>query len=379
MKRQRSGGWCGWFMIGLALPAAAWGAPAPLAHHTFEEGVSGWTAMGAKSKVTLTRDAAHVKEGKAALQFDYTVAKGEMGLLLLPATEIPLPKAKSFRFWVRADSATTLGVSLQEKQGGRYSAAVAAPKDQWQLVELALSDFILGEGKDDPKDPDNRLDLDQVEAVGIVDLAEFFAQIEDEGIRDLLGGQPGSHTLYVDDFTVNDEALPEAAAANGEVRLDRFDRPQLQWVVVGDVLVSPIRSAGGGGSAEGGLKADYRQGPGKIAGLVRRLPRGSLSGMERVMLDVASSRATEIVVQLEEKSGGKYNKQVSIPGNSQAQKLSLALSEFTASADSMDDDGKLDLDQVTQLLILDLSGFTGVDEGDNTVRVSNLRAVKAGR
>src|SRR5689334_13675685 len=88
MKRHGLGWQCGAFIIGLALPAVAWGAPAPLVHHTFEEGVSGWTAMGAKGKVALTRDAAHVKEGKAALQFDYTVAKGEMGILMLPAAEV---------------------------------------------------------------------------------------------------------------------------------------------------------------------------------------------------------------------------------------------------------------------------------------------------
>jgi hypothetical protein len=379
MRRLKRGWRYGWFMIGVALPAATYGGSAPLVHHTFEEGVSGWTAMGTNSKVALTREAAYVKEGKAALQFDYAVGKGEMGALMLPTSDGALAKTKSFHFWVRADHTTTLAVALQEKQGGRYSALFMAPKDGWQQVELALSDFILGEGKDDPKDPDNQLDLDQVEGVGITDLAQVFAQIEDDTLRELLGGQPGSHTLYLDDFAVSDEALPEAAtAADGEVRLDRFDRPQLQWLAVGDVLLSAVRGAGlGEARAESGLKAEYRQGPGKIAGLVRHLPHGKLSGMERVMLDVASARPTEIVVQVEEKSGGKYNKQVSIPGDSKVQKLSLAFSEFTASGDSKDDNARLDLDQVTQILILDLSGFTGVEEGDNTLRVSNLRAAPA--
>jgi hypothetical protein len=221
-----------------------------------------------------------------------------------------------------------------------------------------------------------------VEAVGITDLAQFFAQSEDTTLRELLGGQPGTHTLDLDEFAVSDEAPPEAAAVEGEVRLDRFDRPQLQWLAVGDVLLSQTRGAPTAvGRAESGLKAEYRQGPGKIVGLVRLVSRGKLIGMERLLLDVASARPTEVIVQVEERSGGKYNKQVSIPGDSRVQKLSLAFSEFTASGDSKDDNTRLDLDQVTQMLILDASGFTGVEEGDNTLWVSNLRAsaARAGR
>jgi hypothetical protein len=373
MHSQRLGGWRGWCLAIAALPAAAYGASAPLIHHTFEDGVSGWTGIGVNSKAALTRDAAHVKEGKAALQFDYTVEKGEMGALRL-TPDPAFAKAKSLRFWVHADAPTTLAVVLHEKQGGRYSAAIAAPADAWQQVEIAPSDFTLRTDKDDPKDPNSRLDLDQIEAIEIFDLAQIFAQIEEPTLRDLLGAKPGAHTLFVDDFTVSEDALPEAPAVEGELRLDRFERPQLQWIAVGDVLISRAK---GEGQAEGSLKADYTQGPGKIVGVVRPLPHGKLVGMERLRLDVASARPTELVIVLEESSGGKYNTRISIPGELKVQKLSLKLSEFDPSSDSKDNNTQLDLDQVTQVIVLDLSGFTGVDEGDNTLRLSNLRAVPA--
>jgi hypothetical protein len=92
---------------------------------------------------------------------------------------------------------------------------------------------------------------------------------------------------------------------------------------------------------------------------------------------VSSARPTEIIIQLEEKGGGKYNRQVSIPGDSKVQKLSLTFSEFTAAGDSTDDNGRLDLDHVKQILILDMSGFTGAEEGDNVFRVSHLAAAPA--
>ena len=126
MDSQRLAGWRGWCLAIAALPAAAYGASAPLIHHTFEDGVSGWTGIGVNSKAAVTREAGHVKEGKAALQFDYTVEKGEMGALRL-APDPAFAKAKSLRFWVHADAPTTLAVVLHEKQGGRYSAVIAAP------------------------------------------------------------------------------------------------------------------------------------------------------------------------------------------------------------------------------------------------------------
>src|SRR5262249_18256634 len=161
---------------------------------------------------------------------------------------------------------------------------------------------------------------------------------------------------------------------SGVVPLDRFDRPQLQWLAVGDVLLSPARiPSEAGGPEQNGLKAEYSQGPGKIVGLVRRLPRGKLKDTARLLLDVSSSHPAELVIEIEETGGGKYLKQVSIPGDSRLQKLSLPFSEFTAAADSKDDDGRLDLDQVVQIVLLDLRGFGGAEVADNTLQVANLR------
>ncbi len=46
-------------------------APAPLMRHAFEDSDGGWTGMGTNAKVFITHDAAKVKEGSGALQFDY--------------------------------------------------------------------------------------------------------------------------------------------------------------------------------------------------------------------------------------------------------------------------------------------------------------------
>jgi len=49
--------------------------------------------------------------------------------------------------------------------------------------------------------------------------------------------------------------------------------------------------------------------------------------------------------------------------------------DFKAADDSHDNNDKLDLDQVNQVLILDVNGLLGMTEGDNTLWIGNLKAV----
>jgi hypothetical protein len=367
-----------WYSLAVLAMAAAGASAetAPLMRHTFEEGVGGWTTLGQSGKVAVTHEPAHVKEGKAALQFDYRIGPDEQSVLLLPTPDGGLAKLKSLRFWVQADHATPLIAMLQEQDGGRYVALFSVPKDQWQQVELSPSDFMLSEGPNDPKDPDNRLDLDRVSAFGIGDMGQFFAQAKEPGLAELLGVKTGPHTLYLDDFAASEEALPEAAAStSGEVNLDTFARPQASWLGIGGVHLS----VGPGGGADRGraLRVEYRQVSGKIDAFARRVRRGALAGAERLMLDVASAKPARLVVQLEEADGGKYNTTVEVPGESAVQKLSLKLADFTAAEDSKDTNDRLDLDQINQVVILDATGLADTVDQDNTLRISRLSASRA--
>lgn len=366
--------WCLAAVLGMTAAAAgAWADTAPLLRHTFEDDTAGWMVFGQGGKVSVTREAARVKEGKGALQFDYAIGKGQIAALLLPTPDGALAKAKSFRFWIKADQTTPLVVMLQEQGGGRYVSLFTVPKDQWQRVELSPADFSLSDGPGDPKDPDNRLDLDQVSAVGIADMGAFFAQANDAALADLLNVKTGPHVLALDELVVSEEALPESGGpAAGEVSLDRFARPQVSWIGVGGVRLS-----GAAGGAAGGLQAEYHQAPGKIAGFAKRVPHGTLAGAERLLFEATSAKPARLVVQLEEAGGGKYNTTVEVPGGSALQKLSLKPAEFTEAEDSKDSNGHLDLDQVNQVLFLDASGLLDMADEDNTLRISSLRVSRA--
>src|SRR5207245_193712 len=136
-------------------------------------------------------------------------------------------------------------------------------------------------------DPDGKLDLDQVEGIGIVDLGMFFAQADNGEMSALFGIKLGPCTAYIDDFTVtNEPLLPTSSSLNGDFRIDTFLRPQSSWVGVGVLGVSV---ASGKPLDAKGIKIDYHQTPMKPAGVFRAVQRGKLAGASKLVFDAAST------------------------------------------------------------------------------------------
>jgi hypothetical protein len=353
---------------GMALAQQTPPAPAPLIHHTFETDPAEWMGLGTTAMVSLTHDADHVKEGKGALQFDYAANKGELNALLLPIPDGTLTKMKSLHFWIRADYPTVFAVSLQEKDAGRYSAVFSAPGKTWQEVQLEPADFVLGEEANDPKDPDGKLDLDQVNSIAIADYGQIFVQTDNADLQALFHIQKGPHTLNLDEFTVSAE--PISPAEGKERMLDTPSRPQISWLGLGDVKV--IRATGKP-LVGPGLRADYHQSPTKIMGLLKRIPRGRLKGMDQILFTAAATKPTKLVLQLEQVGGGKYRTIVDVPGSSEAKEFSLPFTGFEMTDDSGDRNGHFTPDQVNQIVILDASGIVDGADTDNTLWINKLR------
>ena len=352
------------------------GAQTTLIKHSFDESVEGWTAFGDSASISVTNDAANVKSGKGALKFAYKLAKGEIDALALPTPNAMLGKMKSLRFWIKSDHVSPFIVSLAEHEGGKYNAVFTAPSNKWQLVELAPTDFLLAVDKNDPKDPNGKLDLDQVENLTMVDVGTFFAQSDNGELTKIFNIKPGAHTVYLDDFAVTEDIVPAAAnSLNGDFRIDTFVHPQVAWIGLGTLSIS----AADGKPLDGrGIKVEYHQTPMAFAGIIRGISKGKLTGATKLSFDLASTKPAKFIVQLEEVSGGKYNyTMVSLDGGGVAKRVELPFSEFTASEDSKDDNGKLDLDQVKSILILDISGGLENADSDNTLWLGVIRAIGA--
>ncbi len=372
MKRS-FGIWLGGALAVTSLSAVAQTSPA-IIKQSFEESDGGWMSVGMGGTVSVTHDAANVKSGKAALQFDYSIKKGDVSALLYPTLDGVLAKAKSMRFWVKADTGAVLAAALQEADGGRYIAMFTVPAGKWQQVELATSDFLLSEDANDPPDPDGKLDLDKVENIALTDVGQILAQAENADLKRIFNLKRGAHTLYVDDFTVTEEALPALLSSEFGTVLDSFMRPQVGWFAIGDMKVA---STSGAPLSGRGIQLDYHQSFGKFVGVIRKIPRTALVGKNTLSLDIASTRPAKLLIQVEEKTGGKYNVMVDVAGGKALKTLTIPFADLKAADDSKDNNDKLDLDQVNQVLVLDVNALLNMTDGDNTLWIGSVRAITA--
>ncbi|MFI5385900.1 MAG: carbohydrate binding domain-containing protein [Fimbriimonadales bacterium] len=347
-----------------------------LPHHTFAESTGGWAVFGqpsANAKVSLTRDAAHLKVGSGSLQFDYGVAKGEINVLMLNTPDGGLAKMKSIRFWIQSDYTVPVGVVLQEKDGGNYMARFTAPKGKWQRAEIALSDFTLNTGPTDPKDPDGHLDPDQVQSIMIFDLDQMFVQ-GDPAMATIFGVVSGAHSLYVSDFEAAPDALNSVTASSGnELTIDSLARPQVQWLGIGTTSMSVIPTSSLESAA---LKVAYHVSPGHPAGVIRAVAPGFMTGATQLSFKAASEKPIKLMVQLEESDGGKYNTVIELPGGSTSKQITVLLSDLKAGDDSKDTNSKLDAELINQLLVVDLTGMADQTTQDNTLQIGKVTATK---
>jgi hypothetical protein len=347
----------------------------PVLATPFDKDANGWTALGEKTKAEVESDTV---SGKNALRFDYTVAKGAMGFLLLPVNANEISTAKAVRMQVKTDYPTTVVVTLQEqdagKEQGRYMAYFYSPGGKWQDVSLGATDFILSTDTNDPKDPNNKLDMDKVAAIGMGDVKQMMAQADDSALTELLGVVRGDHKIWLRDFKLTTETLPGVAFMTpSDARLDTFGHPQAGWMGVGDVKLS---NHSGSPLTGRGLKATYTQGPSRIAGIVRTVPMGRLTGKKALDVAFSSDKDSKIIIQVEERGGGKYNVMMDVPAGASLKEFNLPFNEFRAADDSKDTNDQLDLDKVYQVIILDLAGPVGMAPSDreNNFYVSRIRA-----
>lgn len=344
---------------------------APLIKTAFETETGGWAAFGDGAKVSVTQEKGKTKDGKGSLLLDYALEKNKPNSLYLPIEGGKLAKMKSLRFWVRADHTAPLVVTLQEKDGGRYNAIFTAPGGQWQQVELNTNDFTLATDANDPKDPDGKLDTDKVETISVADLGTYFLQSDDVNLTKLFPSPTGAHTLLLSDFAVRSDAAGLVAVNGKTLALDGLNRPQLGWLGLGGITLAAATEKPLDGKS---LKATYHESAGKFCGMIRSVPTGGLAGKTHLEFSIASASSMTLLVQLQEQGGGKYNLIVEVPSAKERKDVAQAFTDFKAADDSKDDNGKLDLDQVKAILILDMGGLLEGAEVDDTLWISGLRA-----
>jgi hypothetical protein len=353
-----------------ALSALAQHESPTLLFQTFDKDASGWTAMGDGAEVRTTRDAARARPGHAALEFTYDIAPKRFAGAVLGAPE-SIGRMRSLRFWARSDHNTALGVLLAEKKpgGGNYVAWFWAPANAWQAIELTPAEFTAADGPNDPVDPDGKLDVDQVNGIGVFDLAQYFSQFPAGPALPLsVAAQSGRHSLWLDSFEVSAgaPALPTAAAETAPI--DPPGRGFLQWIAPGQM---DLRVSGADGPlGAGALQASYHPVEGRIELLVRRVPNAQLAAARRLVFDIASEReaALMVVIEMTQPGGGtgpRFTMPVYPPGGREVFHVDLKLADFHGP-------GQFDPARWRTIAIIETPS---ADAGPNTLWVANLAAV----
>jgi hypothetical protein len=350
------------WIVGLLLLAFAQQEPETLLR---QKGALGWTALG---------DGSEIRDTDVGMRFSYDVAPRKLSGAVIGAPQ-GFERMRSIRFSVETDHDTAMAVLLSEKKpgGGNYAAWFWAPAHVRQQVELTPADFSITDGAGDPLDADGKLDLDQVEGMGIFDLAQFFLAMPghpDFPVAMNIAG--GRHSATLEDFAVIAGPEPPPAAGGKVVTLDSFDRSFLDWVALGGMKLE--LSPAGNPLGKRAMQASYRQRDGQLTLLVRRVGNPALSKAKRLEFDIASEREVTLVIALEMKKQGpgggegpRFSLPIYPPGGKELFHVALDLSDFKGPS------GAFDPAQWRSIAILDPAAGGGADAA-NTIWIGNMEA-----
>jgi len=320
------------------------------------------------SKFAITHEAASVKSGKGALSYSYEVTPKLVRVLALQRP-IDLTGMKSLHLWVKCSHATSVIVGLAEASGASYQANAHCPAGTWQEIAVNLDELTADEPA---KDPNGKLDLDQVGAITILDVAGFVALF----LPDL----KGARTMMLDDIGFSSKPV---AATTGPAQVtrvvpihmvDNFETSVIRWMPLSlefadspkfnlfDAPVAVDKDVPTGGGKQS-LKFSYPRKGKKVHGVMRSLEKVDLSKATTLDLAVKCSHDGTFFVAIEEKDGSRYNMKIDLLlGDWKS--FSWPLTEFKIADDSQDDNGKLDPEQIKQITIADATLLLGGGEAD---------------
>ncbi len=361
-----------WILLSLSAITAA--AAPPLFHSTFEDGPGTWITMGENCAFRLTPQPADRREGHASLVFDYNIGQKAFGAAILPVKPGALNTLGEIHFWIKTDYATSTLVILSEKGGGNYSAIAWSPGGAWQEVRMAPDDFTLSEGRNDPPDPDGKLDLDQLQGIGIADLGQIFSGgVPNPDIPIVVVPHSGKHTLLINDF----EALEGSAPRKDKLAIDPLDFPQLSWFSPGGATFR--RDTSNDHVPGVAIEVTYTEVPDSIVYFARSLPREIPAKITHISFDIASEQPAQLLFGLQQKGNGsgegpRYNTVVEVNGGGKPDHRDLSLSGFTLDKNGPPDpNGGLNITRAKLLSLADISTIANMAHGPNKIWITNLR------
>jgi len=356
-----------------AVVSAQLPGPGALASWTFEDGIGEFQSADPDATAKTTQDA-NVARGEghgAVLEYSYITEAGKLGGVF-GQTQGDMSTARSLRFWLRTSEPAIMLAMFSEADGSAYHAGFVSLPDRWQEIALDVSEFQLG---DDSTDENDRLDSEQIAGLGIVDATGFLAQLA-ESAPFLIPPELGPRMFWLDDVSVSAEPVPPrwtVTQVDGKraVRLDSFESSPLLWVAIAGQGVTLDYDTDYKVDGDFSLRLQYDLPPNKIVGLMTSLAGVDLTGVKHLRLWLMAEVATSVIVTMKERDESDYSHMLELQPSDTLQLVSIDLSEMTLGDDSTDENGQLDMDQVKELTLADVSMMVGKPVSTNTLWIDD--------
>jgi len=306
-----------------------------------------WSAVDPEAVLSITREAANVATGRGALELAYSPRQGVFEQISFSGLGVEQASVLSLK--IKATSATSLSIGVEEQNGAMYQGLLRAAADKWVGVSVSLDELVLAENS---QDDNGRLDPDQLRGFFLADLANLGGET-----GRALGLKEGEQRLWLDDLELDQ---------NAKVTLrSRVEKLGDEWLLVVDgfedgvAWVLPIREAGlafvnGAPEAQGRRALEMTYTPkGRWVGFVCAPPsRLDLSAGTEFHMWTKAELSARMVVVLEERDGSKYETAAKTEADGKWHSVRLPLAEFLMDDDTTDENGQLDVGQVYRLILL---------------------------
>ncbi|MGQ9657840.1 MAG: hypothetical protein ACUVV1_08045 [Fimbriimonadales bacterium] len=345
-------------VVGLCALVGALGAQTPKSVIDFENTQHGWLVLpGTGGSLELTEKPNDVKSGKRALRYTYTAAAGKLNAIIHLEPEL---WAQGFRFWIKAERPSLFALTLQEQSGERWQALFWVSGNAWQRVTIAHTDFTLAE---DTKPVNNKLDMDTVEGLGLIDVSALFLASPEAAV--LFGEQTGTRMLWLDDFEFLSEMPARRAAPN---TIDDFQRDYLVWMATAHTTIR---------RETGGMRVEYDFPFPDIFGVLRAVEPNVLRDTKGIEVALQVKTPTTLVVFVEEQDGERWSATFEAGGERAPEAKRLLWSQFTITDDTKGKgNGKLEPVMIKMLSLADWGVLTEDAPSNNRWLVQSVRVVK---
>lgn len=347
---------------------------APMLEWSFNQDAGQWQSTDPAGHVLVTTDANVIRgeEGGGVLEHAYTPAIGAISAMISPV-ETGLTGGQSLRFWIRTTDYAMLAVVLAEKDESRYMAAFYSLPERWQEVALGFGEFEL---TDDTQDENGRLDPQQVQAIMLGDLTSFLAQVAQQ-VPFIMAPDLEARMMWVDDLVVSAEPLEprwEQTEAEGvrSVRVDGFETSPLHWFCLAGKGVEIDYDGERKVEGDFSLRLRYDLPAGKAFGVLTGLHGVPLAGMKRLSMAVMSEAPALLLLELKEADESKYQTTFQLEALADFETRNIPIDELTLGNDSSDENGQLDMDQVKDMTIADVSAMAQVPVTVNTLWIDDV-------